>query len=65
MHAPEIALPAPAAPRPDPAWIHGRGWDLRWLIGSALIGPVILALGYELIRAWFYGPAEPATEEAG
>lgn len=62
MDAPELALSAPphaaplqearsgqpAGPGSDASqgWIHGRSWDLRWLIGSALIGPVILAWVY-------------------
>ncbi len=25
-------------------WIHGRGWDLRWLIFSAVAVPVVLAM---------------------
>ncbi|MEZ5990104.1 MAG: hypothetical protein R3F30_13500 [Planctomycetota bacterium] len=25
-------------------WIHNAGWDLRWLIGSSLIVPIILVL---------------------
>lgn len=46
MQATELALPARAGTSSSHAWIHGRGWDLRWLIGSALIGPVILAWVY-------------------
>lgn len=35
-----IAWPAPE----EATWINGRGWDLRWLIGSAIVVPLVLAL---------------------
>lgn len=33
-----------APSRPVDPWIGGRAWDLTWLIGSALIVPVVLVL---------------------
>lgn len=45
MESSPLAI-ATAAPAREQGWILGRGWDVRWLIGSALIGPVILAWVY-------------------
>ncbi|HEY3445868.1 MAG TPA: hypothetical protein VGK67_05850 [Myxococcales bacterium] len=28
--------------RSPSGWINGRGWDLRWLVGSALVVPLVL-----------------------
>lgn len=41
MASPSIAVAASRS-SPELTWIHGRGWDLRWLIGSSLIVPLIL-----------------------
>lgn len=46
LHAADLALTAPITPRRAHVWIGGRSFDLRWLIGSALIGPPILAWVY-------------------